>query len=258
MTVPQVTPDALLVTDKEPASIRVPVTDLNRRPDGPRDRQLLYGDAVTVLRSTGDWCYIQAEKDGYCGHVRDSTVGAAQVPTHRVNAPATHAYQAADLKSPDLVSLSFGSRVVVTDQANGFARTPLGFIPVQHLLPVDSTATDPAAIAALFIGTPYLWGGNSVWGIDCSGLIQAALHACGLPCPGDSDQQAALGDPVGDGTYRRNDLLFWKGHVAMVVDTETVIHANAGTMSTRYEGIDAAIERIRSAGDGDITAHRRL
>ena len=235
----------------------MPVADLCRRPDGPRDRQLLSGEAVTVLNEASGWAYVQAEKDGYCGHVLQTTLAAPSKATHRVCVPATHAYAQADLKSPDLLSLSYGSPVTVTARTKAFAETAQGHIPLVHLAAVDHRQNDPAQVAALFLGTPYLWGGNSRWGIDCSGLVQAALLACGIPCPGDSDQQeATVGDEV-SGDYQRNDLLFWKGHVALVVDAETMIHANAHAMAVTYENISDAIQRIEAGGDGPVTNHRR-
>jgi cell wall-associated NlpC family hydrolase len=126
--------------------------------------------------------------------------------------------------------------------------------------PVDTIATDPAAVAALFLGTPYLWGGNSYLGIDCSGLVQAACLACAIACPGDSDQQAKeVGTVLTDGSdLRRNDLIFWKGHVAIVTDGSTLVHANAGYMSVVYEPLDAALTRIETQGDGRPTGFRRL
>lgn len=257
MSDPRLTPDAALVSQETPAQVAVPLTDLRRRPDGPRDRQLILGDHVTVLNTADGWSYVQAAKDGYCGHVRTNSLGPQQTPTHRVTAPATHAYERADLKSPDQISLSYGSTVGVINIADGFAQTALGHIPLQHLRPVTEAASDPAAIATLFLGTPYLWGGNSRWGIDCSGLIQASLLACGIPCPGDSDMQQSLGQDA-TAPYRRNDLLFWKGHVALVTDPDTLIHANAGSMSTKLEPIADAIKRIADNGDGPVTAHRRL
>ncbi|MFG6594622.1 C40 family peptidase [Sulfitobacter sp. 1A13368] len=257
MSDPRLTPDPALATQNRPAQVAVPVADLCRRPDGPRDRQLLFGEQVTVLHEASGWTYVQAEKDGYCGHVLQSTLGTPRSATHRVCVPATHAYRDADLKSPDLLSLSYGARVTVTAETKDFAETPQGHIPLGHLAPVESREADPAQIAALFLGTPYLWGGNSRWGIDCSGLVQAALLACGIPCPGDSDQQEkTVGAPVSD-AYQRNDLLFWKGHVALVVDGETMIHANAHAMAVSYENIAEAIARIEAGGDGPVTAHRR-
>ena len=257
MSDPRITPDPALVTVGEPAQIGVPIVDLLRSPAGARDRQLLLGEAVTNLGGDATWRYVRAEKDGYCGHVPTPTLTAPVAPTHRVSAPATHAYTQADMKSPDQMSMSFGSLISVLDQTGQFARTVQGYIPLGHLTQVDEVSDDPVEVAELLLGTPYLWGGNSCWGIDCSGLVQAALLACGIPCPGDSDLQQSLGAEASDG-YRRNDLLFWKGHVALVCDAETLIHANAASMSTRKEGIAEAIRRIQATGDGPVTAHRRL
>ena len=257
MSDPRLTPDPAVATGADPAQIIRPVVDLCRSPSGPRDRQLLFGDTITLLHKAAGWSYVQATKDGYCGYVTSDSHATPVTPTHRVNSPATHAYATADFKSPDLMNLSHGSQVSVISQTGNFSKTGLGFIPSVHLDPVDDYANDPAAIASLYLGTPYLWGGNSRLGIDCSGLVQAALLACAIPCPGDSDMQMALGQ---DATtpYKRNDLLFWKGHVALVTDPDTLIHANAASMSTTYEKIETAITRIQTQGDGPVTAHRRL
>lgn len=257
MSDPRLTPDPAKGDLRVPCRVTAPVTDLLRRPDGPRDRQLIFGDLVERRGIFGDYSYVQSRKDGYCGYIANTALGQDWQPTHKISAPASHAYTAADLKSPETMSLSFASEVQVTAQTNDFAQTPFGFIPTQHLTPIDAIAPDPAAIAALFLGTPYLWGGNSRWGIDCSGLVQAALLACGHPCPGDSDQQMTLGAPA-SAPFARNDLLFWKGHVALVTDPITLIHANAGSMSTRLEPIADALTRIAENGDGPLTAHRRI
>ncbi len=252
-------PDRALVTGS-PAQVTVPVADLLRRPDGPRDRQLLLGDTLTLYETRGDWCFVQADKDGYVGYLRATQIAqASDTATHWICALGSHAYVEANFKSPDCLALSFGSLVTVHDTEGRFARTDLGFIPVQHLRSLDDLAADPVDVAQKFLGTPYLWGGNSRWGIDCSGLVQAAYLACGRPCPGDSDQQEAeVGQAYlpNDG-YRRGDLLFWKGHVALVVDADRLIHANVHHMAVAFEGIEAAIKRIADQGDGPVTAHRR-
>lgn len=260
MSDPRVTPDPAQITCKDPARILQPIVDLTRGPDGPRDRQLLFGEDVTILDRGAAHCLIRAEKDGYCGTVPTAACGPRVAVSHRVTARATHAYDAPDFKSPERVMLPFGARLGALGETATFVETELGFIPRQHLHRSDSLATDPAAVAEIFLGTPYLWGGNTYLGIDCSGLVQAALLSCGIPCPGDSDQQQDhLGAELDrQAALQRNDLIFWKGHVAMVVDDKTLIHANAGYMATVHEPITAAIARIEVQGDGGPVARKRL
>lgn len=242
----------------EPAAVAVPVCDLLKQPSGSRDRQLLWGEAVTVIERRGGWAFVRAEKDGYCGYVAEAGLGQAFRPTHRVAVPACHLYREARVQAAEVASLSFGSLVVVTGNQGKFAETPQGFIPAVHLRALDDCFTDPLEVAALFLGTPYLWGGNSRFGIDCSGLVQAALMACGKACPGDSDLQREVGRALDEGRdLQRGDLLFWKGHVAMAVDGETLIHANGHTMSVAYEGIANCIARIQAQEDLPVLMRRR-
>ncbi len=242
-----------------PAQVIVPVLDLMRDHCGPRDRQLLYGETVQVRDVKNGWSHVRADKDAYTGHVRSASLGPVQPATHWVSAPATHIYRAADFKSPEKISLSFGSHVTVLSNADDYAETGDGFIPIVHLTPVGTYLHDPLKVAAQFLGTPYLWGGNSRFGLDCSGLVQAAFEACGRPCPADSDQQEqAFGPPLPYATPpQRGDLLFWNGHVAMVQSPDTLLHANAFHMAVSLEPLGAAIARIEAQGDGKVTSHRR-
>ncbi len=242
-----------------PAHVIMPIVDLLRAPDGPRDRQLLLGDRVQIRQDMGGWCHVQADKDGYAGYVPTASLGPARQATHWISAPSTHVYSAPDLKSPDQMALSFGSRVSVLSRAGDFAQTTNGFVPCVHITPLATRPGDPLDVAALFLGTPYLWGGNSRFGIDCSGLVQAAYLACGHPCPGDASQQEnAFGPPLPPGTApRRGDLLFWKGHVAMVSDPDTLLHATAFHMAVCHEPLRPTLERIRAHGDGKVTSHLR-
>ncbi|MBY6135886.1 C40 family peptidase [Nocardioides marinus] len=252
-------PAGLTRVEGSPARVSQPVVDLLRAPEGPRDRQLIYGEPVTVFETRDGWAFVQAAKDGYVGYLPQSALGAAFEASHWVSAAATHVYTADDFKSPETCALSHGSRVQVLGGSGRFVETNLGFLPARHLSPLGAHMTDPVAVAELFLGTPYLWGGNSRFGIDCSGLVQAALLACGIPCPGDSDmQEAELGTSIPGGDHQRGDLLFWKGHVAMVRDAQTLIHANAHDMAVAVEPIAAAITRIEEQGDGPVTAHKRL
>lgn len=237
-----------------------PVADLLRAPDGARDRQLLWGDLVTIEGQSNGWTQVTSLKDGYTGYLPNAALGPATAATHWVSAPATHVYTQPDFKSPELHSLSFSSRVQLRSQQGRFAETPQGFIPTRHLSPLGTDLSDPVTVAEMFLGTPYLWGGNSRGGIDCSGLVQAALLACSMPCPGDTGpQKMTLGTalPVGS-PHQRGDLLFWQGHVAMVLDAETLIHANAHHMAVVQEPLHPAIDRIQAQGDGPVTAHKRL
>lgn len=222
-----------------------------------RERQVLLGTAITVQSTQGDRSVVTTAY-GYAGEMLAATVGKAEAPTHMVGTLATHAYRSEDMKSGDLMHLPFGARVTVLDERQKFFETNVGFIPKKHLRPLDRPFTDPATIAQMHFGVPYLWGGDSTLGIDCSGLVAAALRACAIDCPDDSGpQQEQLGSDT-RGSYQRGDLLFWNGHVGMMVDSETMIHANAHHMATVYEPIENAILRIKAQGDGDVTAHKRL
>lgn len=252
------TVDAPRYVAGEPARIAVPLVDLNRAPDGPRDRQLLLGDGVTVIDRDQGRAFVQAAKDGYCGYVPETALATARAPTHRVIAPATHLYPQPKVQAHELCALSFGCLLTVTGTAERFAETPDGFVPVQHLQALADPLTDPVAVAGLFLGTPYLWGGNSRAGIDCSGLVQAALLACGKTCPGDSDLQAqSVGRALQpEEMLRPGDLIFWSGHVAMVADADRIIHATGHLMAVVLEDTEAAIARIAAAGK-PVLARRR-
>lgn len=243
--------------DGSPRRVSVPVVDLDGAPGGLRDRQLLWGEEVTVYEVREGQAFVEAARDGYVGYVSEVALAPPRAATHRVSVPATHLYRDDDMKSPDLRHLSFGSLVTVEAEGRAFWETPEGYIPKKHLRGLDRPFTDPAAVAQLHFGVPYLWGGNSVLGIDCSGLVQAALIACGRACPGDSDLQQTTGEEA-TGDMRRGDLIFWEGHVAMAVDEATLIHANAHHMAVAYEALDAATLRIRVQGDGEVIARRRL
>lgn len=247
----------------EVAAVRTPLLD---QPGGKRERELLLGQGFLALEEAEGHVFGCALRDGYVGYVAASDLreGPDRI-THRVAAPRSYAKPTASLKAYEPVTdLSFGSLLRVTGAVGNWSevalpgRAPL-YLPSRHLAPVASVESDPVEVAARFLGTPYLWGGNSGFGIDCSGLVQAALHACGRECPGDSDQQQArLGPALPAGTPpQRGDLLFWKGHVAFVADPDTLLHANAWAMAVAYEPLAEALARIEGQGDGPVTAHLR-
>lgn len=245
-------------TDGQAAQVALPLADLLAAPAGARDRQLLLGDAVTVIDRRDGHAFVQAAKDGYCGWLPDAALGPPDAPTHWIAAPASHAYTAPRVQAPESASLPMGACLRVTGTEGSFAKTPHGFVPSAHLRPLGDWHHDPASVAETLRGSPYLWGGNSRAGLDCSGLVQLAHHACGRACPADSDLQQAIGTALPDSAApHRGDLIFWKGHVALMLDAQRLIHANGHTMSVAIEPAAAAIARIAAQGGGPVTARRR-
>ncbi len=247
------------LTEGEALGVALPLANLLSRPNGPRDRQVLLGDAVTVIDRRDGHAFVLAAKDGYCGWVEDTALAVMPAATHWLASPASHVYPEPRAQAREVMAISLGSRLAVVNMSGNWAETTLGYVPASHLRPLGDWATDPVSVAESLVGTPYLWGGNSRSGTDCSGLAQLALHAAGIACPGDSDMQQALGAEIApDQPLRRGDLLFWKGHVALVVADDQMIHANGHSMSVACEGIAAATARIKAQDGGPIIARRRL
>jgi len=247
--------------DGELHCITAPVADLLRAPGGGLDCQLLRGAGFLVIERQGGFAFGQATADGYCGYVRANQLGAFQSMTHRVTNLASHTYTQPDIKSAARIALSFASQLVVTSQTEHFAKLADGqFVPLQHLSPVDHCHTDFVAVIEGFLGIPYLWGGNSVWGMDCSGAVQLALNACSTKCPRDTDMQVTeLGAALPpDATLERGDLIFWRGHIGVMSGPLTLIHANAYHMAVAVEPLADAVARIQDAGGGEITTRKRL
>jgi len=243
--------------------------DLRREPaaTAPLDTQLLCGERVAVYDEADGWAWVQNAADGYVGYVDGAALGrTVQTPTHEVATLRTFLYPEPNLKAPPLDHLSMTSPVAVVATRDRFSEVRLatghsGWIYSRHLAAVAETAPDYVATARQFLGVPYLWGGKTSLGLDCSGLVQLALTAAGIRCPRDSDMQEALGIPVattGDlSDLRRGDLVFWKGHVAIARDGKTLVHANAFHMAVAIEPAADAIARLRAMGS-EVTSVKRI
>ena len=227
--------------------------------------EALKGEAITIYdigEAGSGWAWGQLAGDGYVGFVPAGALRApGPSPTHKVSALRTFVFPSSSIKRPPIETLSFGCRLAVARIDGQFAISAAGgHVPVRHLAPIETMETDFVAVAEQFLGTPYLWGGKSSLGVDCSGLVQLALAACSVDCPRDTDmQERALGSALAHDIkqLRRGDLLFWKGHVAIVRDEATLVHANAHHMAVAVESTTAAIARIRAAGS-EVTSVRRL
>jgi cell wall-associated NlpC family hydrolase len=240
-----------------------PIAPVRRAPshEARLDTQALLGETVVVYETTEEgWAWGQLETDGYVGWLSANALGRpGPAATHKVSAPRTIAFPAPDIKLTPAAALPMGARLAVARQDERFAVTANGWhLPIAHLSPIKAKAQDFVAIAEEYLHTPYLWGGKTSLGIDCSGLVQVALQAAGTTCPRDSDmQELALGKVSTLGELRRGDLVFWKGHVAIARDSETLLHANAHHMAVAIERIGEAVARIKAAGS-DVTSVKRL
>jgi hypothetical protein len=248
--------------DPKPMACAVPAAGIHRAPDGASEQmdQLLFGERFAVLEEEGAFVFGQALRDGYMGFVAAASLRpAGPAPTHRVAAIRTYAFAEPSIKSRASGPYSINALVTAGELEGRLEQAPgAGWITAEHLTPVGVVEADHATVAERFLGAPYLWGGRESLGLDCSGLVQQALLACGRACPRDTDQQELMGGGIDRDDFRRGDLVFWKGHVAIGLDADRIVHANGHHMAVAIEPLAAAIERISSGGYGEPTSFRRV
>jgi cell wall-associated NlpC family hydrolase len=248
--------------DPERLAVAVPAAAIRRSPapDAELVDQALYGEAFDVLDRRAGVVWGQARRDGYVGYVALSDLGApAAAPTHRVAALGAYAFARPDIKSPARGPFSLNALVTEQAREGRFVQDVRGVWFVDgRLAPVGLFETDFVAVAERHLGAAYRWGGRESHGLDCSGLILQALLACGRACPRDSDQQQQLGRTIEASDLRRGDLVFWRGHAAIMLDAVRILHANAHHMAVAAEPLAEAVARISAAGAGEPTSYRRL
>ena len=243
----------------EACVVVAPLADLFAAPgDGALASQLLHGEVFTVYDRADGLAWGQNETDGYVGYVAEAALAAAgPAPTHKVWSLGAQVYAAPGLKQSPLSALPWQARVTVAEEAAGYARIAGGWCPAPLLAPVDHVEPDFVTVAERLLGVPYMWGGRSQAGLDCSSLVQLAAAAGGIALPRDSDMQAGCGRPV-ERALARGDLVFWRGHVGILSDADTLLHANAHHMQAVLEPLARAEARIAATDTGAITAIRRL
>lgn len=253
---------AAAYADPKAVVCAVPAAPLRRAPDPDAEQldQLLFGERFEVLEEKDGFAWGQAARDGYVGYVEASLLTAPFEPaTHRVAAVRTYAFAKPSIKSRALGPYSQGALVTVEGREGRFAKVEgSGWFIEAHLSPIGAFVEDPVAVAEQYLGAPYLWGGRESLGLDCSGLVQQALFAAGRACPRDTDQQEALGVGIERGDLRRGDLVFWKGHVGLMLDETRLLHANAFHMAVAIEPLQTTIDRYLAGGVGAPTGFRRV
>ena len=245
--------------------VAAPSLPLRRKPraDSTLDTEALHGETVIVYEEREGWAWCQLEHDAYVGYMpSDGLIAVGVPPTHRVGALRTYVFPEPDSKAPPLAMLSLNAGVTVAERYGHYLRTATGgFVYASHVVPVGEYAEDFVAVAEAFLGAPYLWGGRTSVGLDCSGLVQLAAAASGLNVPRDADmQEAEAGEPVDwrEGkALRRGDLVFWEGHVGIMTSAQEFLHANTYHMAVAREPFREARARIKEAGL-DVTTVRRL
>ena len=236
------------------------IVDLLSSPEGERVSQLFLGDRVRVFENVKGFAYVQVEKDNYCGYVNGNLLRPQSNITHWVSVSGSTLYFEDNFKKKEISELYLGGMVEVKNDDGVWAElTNGGFIPSCHLKKLKTKLSDYINVSRLFLNTPYLWGGCSRKGVDCSGLVQTALHSCGISCPRDTDMQEFLvGKRINVQDAEKGDLVFWKGHVGILSEKNILLHANAFHMSVVEEDFQAAKNRIEDSKGGKITTVRRL
>jgi cell wall-associated NlpC family hydrolase len=245
--------EALRFVDGTPARVTASTAAMRPKPlvDSGMDTELLFGEPVSVLDRADGWGWVKSGVDDYVGYVEETALGAAgPQPTHWVTAPRTFVYSEPDMKRPAITALSMGSRITVTGEVETrgthYFLVEGGAVIARHVAEADvPVSNDYVSVATRFLASPYLWGGRSGFGLDCSGLVQLSIMMCGKAVLRDTDmQRASIGAEISGEELRRGDLVFWKGHVAIMVDGEMMIHSNGFTMDVSHEGLADAIKRI--------------
>lgn len=255
--------EAAAFAEARKAQVSRAIVGLFKYPDEPsgQQTQILFGETFSAYEERDGWVWGQCDLDNYVGYARAGSFSPPEAVTHRVQTLATPLFVAPDVKHGAREVLPMNAKLAVTDAGGRFARLTNGlYVFARHLAPLDAVVSDWVSVAERFVGVPYVWGGKTWTGIDCSGLVQTALEAGGIKSPRDTDMmEAALGAALSlDAKLKRGDLIFWKGHTGIMLDSVRLIHANGFAMQVSVEPLNVVNERTRALESLPICSIRRI
>jgi len=217
------------------------------------ETECLFGETVTILDSRLDWYYCKLLTDNYCGWVQKNYLGETIKSSHRVIANRAYLFKDNDIKSGHINYLPLGSQIYVRDLDDFWAKVYLGnnskqkfaYIPRRHIIKNEDKIEDWVITAEKLIGTPYVWGGRDSIGLDCSALLQLSYQTYGENIPRNSIDQSLLSKEIvhNNEKLERGFVIFWEGHVGIMVDETYCVHANAFHMEVSKEPLVKILER---------------
>ena len=243
------------------------IVDVKKTPNNsaPLLTQAFFGEEVSMLDEANGWAFCQLNSDGYVGFLKSEHLSTHGLqPSHSVAVPLSHVYPKPDVRAPIGMAIPFGAQVTISEgvEEKRFSEVRgLGWIYKRHLKPLGSLNADYLQTAAMFLHAPYVWGGKTALGLDCSALVQLALNYAGKDCPRDTDQQLEmLGRSVGANisACEKGDLVFFPGHVGFMLDKMRLLHANATYMRVTLDKLESVVSRLSMVHDNPVVDIRRL
>ncbi len=241
--------------------IKAPVANLYSDQGTTLERQFLFGEAFCVTAEQNGWAEGYRPSDQYAGFLRVDDLAGWADPSNRISDMGGHVYAVPNFKTVPMMHLPFQAEITVVGEEGHYVELAGGgFVHQQQVESLVAIEPDYVKTAERYLGVPYLWGGNTQYGLDCSGLVSAALKRAKIDCAADSGaQEKTVGERLTHSEpLQRGDFVFWEGHVGLIHGPDMLLHANGYHMKTVLEPFEQACTRILAAGNGPVTSRKRL